>query len=94
MGGTGPSRIAGTSVCSEVRHTWTPEEVTSPDWGLPPGLSAEKTEDLARKMMQRIYGPLLDPIRKLIMSLDLSPGDEIISVAIRDIDGEIRVKSV
>jgi uncharacterized protein (DUF1778 family) len=49
-------------------------------------------EDRAREIVRDTYGPLLDPIKELVTLLELSPGDEIISVAIRGADGEIRIK--
>lgn len=51
-------------------------------------------EDRARQIVQDTYGPILDPIRALVMELELSPGEEIVSIAIRQVDGEIRIKSL
>lgn len=58
------------------------------------GFDQRTIEARARELMNQTYGPLLDPIRDLINLLELSPGEEIVSIAIRDIDGEIRVKSL
>lgn len=58
------------------------------------GFDQRTIEDRAREIIRQTYGPLLDPIRELITLLELSPGDEIISIAIRDAEGEIRVKSL
>lgn len=58
------------------------------------GFDQRDIEERAREIVQQTYGPLLDPIRQLINFLELSPGEEIVSIAIKDIDGEIRVKSL
>lgn len=58
------------------------------------GFDQRNIEDRAREIMNQTYGPLLEPIRQLISFLELSPGEEIVSIAIRDIDGEIRVKAL
>lgn len=48
----------------------------------------------ARQLLQETYGPLLDPIRDLIKALELSPGEEVISLAIKGVDGEVRIVKI
>lgn len=57
------------------------------------GFDMRDLEARARELMEATYGPLLDPIRTLIRELELSPGEEVVSIAIRQVDGEIRIKS-
>lgn len=51
----------------------------------------EEATRRASEIVRDTYGPLLAPIRQLITGLALSPGEVIVSVAIREATGEIRI---
>lgn len=52
------------------------------------------TDAYIRDTMKETWGPFLEVVGDFVRALKLSPGEEIVSVAVRDFEGRIRIVQV